>query len=111
VANEIRFHLDEHIGHAIARGLRQRGIDVTTTPETGLRTLDDDAQMTYLRQEKRLFVTNDAGFLVRHAQGESHFGIAYYLPNSRSIGEVVTFLTLAYEILTPEEMVNQVIYL
>jgi uncharacterized protein with PIN domain len=111
VANKIRFHLDEHIGHAIAKGLRQRGIDVTTTPETGLRTLDDDTQMAYLRQEKRLFVTNDAGFLVRHAKGENHFGIAYYPPNSRSIGEVVTFLALAYEVLTPEEIVNQVIYL
>jgi uncharacterized protein with PIN domain len=111
VANKIRFHLDEHIGHAIAKGLRQRGIDVTTTSEAGLRTLDDDAQMIFLRQEERFLVTNDAGFLVRHAQGENHFGIAYYPPNSRSIGDVVTFLTLAYELLTPEEMVNQVIYL
>jgi hypothetical protein len=67
--------------------------------------------MAFLRQEQRLFVTNDTGFLVRHVQGESHFGIAYYPPNSRSIGEVVTFLMLAYEILTPAEMVNQVIYL
>lgn len=111
MADRIRFHLDEHIAHAIAKGLRQRGVDVTTTSEAGLRTLDDEVQMAYLRQEGRLFVTNDAGFLVRHAKGESHFGIAYYSPNSRSIGEVVTFLALAYEILTPEEMVNQVIYI
>ncbi|NJN97653.1 MAG: DUF5615 family PIN-like protein [Anaerolineales bacterium] len=111
MANRIRFHLDEHIAYAVAKGLRQRGIDVTTTPEAGLRTLADDVQMAYLRQERRLFVTSDAGFLVRHSQGESHFGIAYYPPDSRSIGEIVTFLVLAYEVLTPEEMVNKVIYL
>lgn len=32
----IRFHLDENCSHAIAAGLRRRGIDVTTTPEAGL---------------------------------------------------------------------------
>ena len=32
----IRFHLDENVSNAIADGLRQRGIDVTTTSEAGL---------------------------------------------------------------------------
>ncbi|MFN8457007.1 MAG: DUF5615 family PIN-like protein [Anaerolineae bacterium] len=109
--NKIRFHLDEHIAHAIAVGLRQRGIDATTTVEAGLRTGDDNLQMAYLRREQRLFVTSDAGFLARHAQGEDHFGIVYYPVNTRSIGQVVTFLTLVYEILTPEEVVKQVLYL
>ncbi len=111
MASRIRFHLDEHIAYAVAVGLRQRGIDVTTTVEAGLRTRDDDAQIAFVCQEQRFFVTNDAGFLARHARGESHFGIAYYPVNSRSIGGVVTFLTLIYEILTAEETVNQVIYL
>jgi hypothetical protein len=91
--------------------LRQRGIDVTTTVESGLRTMDDDAQLAYLRRERCVFVTNDVGFLVRSAEGQRHFGIVYYAPNSRSIGEVITFLTLVYEILTPEEVINQAMYL
>ena len=32
----IRFHLDEHVAHAIAEGLRRRGVDVTTTTDAGL---------------------------------------------------------------------------
>jgi uncharacterized protein with PIN domain len=111
VADKIRFHLDEHIGHAIAMGLRRRGIDVTTTVDAGLRTEDDDTQMAFIRQEQRIFVTCDAGFLARSSAGEEHFGIVYYPPNARSIGEVVNFLTLVYEVLTPEEMVNQIVYL
>jgi hypothetical protein len=111
VADKIRFHLDEHIDHAIAKGVRQRGIDVTTTVEAELRTLNDDAQMDYICQEQRVFVTNDAGFLVRNAQGQEHFGLVYYPSGSRSIGEVVTFLVLIYELLTPEEMVGRVEYL
>jgi predicted nuclease of predicted toxin-antitoxin system len=111
VARKIHFHLDEHISHAIAKGLRQRGVDVTTTVEAGLRTLNDEAQMDYIRREQRVLVTNDAGFLARSAEGQPHFGIVYYPSNTRSIGQVVTFLMLMYEILTPEEMVNRVEYL
>ncbi len=33
MAQTIRFHLDENCSKAIARGLRLRGVDVTTTPE------------------------------------------------------------------------------
>lgn len=32
----IRFHLDENVSNAIAEGLRRRGIDVITTPETDM---------------------------------------------------------------------------
>ena len=61
MANKIRFHLDEHINHAIAKGLRQRGIDVTTTVEVGLRTLSDEAQMAYIRREDRVLEIGDRG--------------------------------------------------
>jgi hypothetical protein len=111
VASKLRFHLDEHISHAVAKALRQRGVDVTTTVEAGLRTLSDKAQMAYIQQEHRVFVTSDAGFLARSAEGQPHYGIVYYPPHTRSIGQVVTYLMLMYEIFTPEEMMDQVEYL
>jgi uncharacterized protein with PIN domain len=111
VADKIRFHLDEHIPNAIAKGLRQRGIDVTTTVEAGLRTLSDDSQMTFIRQEQRVLVTSDAGFLARNAAGETHFGMVYFPPSARSIGDIITFLVLLHEVLSPAEMTNRVEYL
>jgi hypothetical protein len=36
VSSRIRFHLDEQVKSLIARGLRRRDIDVTTTVEAGL---------------------------------------------------------------------------
>jgi hypothetical protein len=111
VADKIRFHLDEYIPNAIARGLRQRGIDVTTTVEVGLRTLSDDSQMTFIRQEQRVLVTSDVGFLARNAAGEVHFGVVYFPPAARSIGDIITFLVLLHEVLSPAEMTNHVEYL
>ena len=111
MADKLCFHLDEHIPHAIAKGLRQRSIDVTTTVEAGLRTLSDDSQMAFVRQEQRVLVTSDAGFLARNAAGEEHFGLVYFPPASRSIGDIITFLVLLHEILSPAEMVNRVEYL
>ncbi len=111
MATKLRFHLDEHISHVIAQALQQRGVDVTTTVEAGLRTLSDEAQIEYIRREQRVFVTSDAGFLARSAEGQPHCGIVYYPPNTRSIGQVITYLMLMYEILTPEEMMGRVEYL
>jgi predicted nuclease of predicted toxin-antitoxin system len=60
----IRFHLDEHVPHAIAEGLRRRGIDVTTTVEAGLRSATDDVHLAYAVEQRRVVVTNDPDFLV-----------------------------------------------
>jgi hypothetical protein len=46
----MRFHLDEHVDFAIARGLRRRGIDVTTTVDAGLRTASDLRHIEFGRQ-------------------------------------------------------------
>ncbi|MDM9382549.1 hypothetical protein QUB80_17765 [Chlorogloeopsis sp. ULAP01] len=41
----IRFHLDENVDPAIALGLRQVGIDVTTSQEAKLLSRSDLAQL------------------------------------------------------------------
>ena len=38
----IRFHLDENVHHGVARGLRLRGFDVTTTTDAGLLEATDE---------------------------------------------------------------------
>ena len=58
---EIRFHLDEHVDHDIARGLRHRGIDVTTTTDAGLLEADDAQHIVYARMFNK---GSGAGFFV-----------------------------------------------
>ncbi|HEX7184845.1 MAG TPA: DUF5615 family PIN-like protein [Thermoanaerobaculia bacterium] len=111
MAGEIRFHFDECVPFPAAEGLRRRGIDATTSPETGLLHAKDESQLAHATREGRVLVTQDADFLRIHGQGVRHRGIAYYEPGVLTIGQLVKALVLVHAVLTPEEMENQVEFL
>ncbi len=111
MARTIRFHLDENCHRAIAEGLRRRGIDVTTTPDVGLLGATDDEQAAYGLAQRRVIFTQDRDFLRLHASRVHHAGIAYCANGTRSVGEIIHALVLIWEILEPEDMVNQVEFL
>ncbi len=73
----IRFHLDEHVANAIARGLRLRAIDVSTTVDAELQVAEDLAHIAYALAEGRVIFTQDDDFLRHHNAGATHAGIVY----------------------------------
>jgi hypothetical protein len=103
----MRYHLDECCDNAVAEGLRHRGVDVTTSPEVGLRAASDEEQLNHASVHGRILVTKDADFVRLHRSGISHAGIAYFLP-SRSIGQVIRGLLLLPERFSPQEMRNRI---
>lgn len=105
---EIRFHLDENVDHAIARGLRHRGIDVTTTTDAALVGASDEEQLSFAHKESRVLVTYDSDFLALHAQGVEHCGIVFRPKDNSSIGSLVQHLCLVHDCLTAEEMGGEV---
>jgi hypothetical protein len=107
----IRFHLDENCRKAIAKGLRQHGIDVTTTPEAGLRGSTDEQQAAYCLTEGRVLFTQDQDFLRLDAAGIAHAGIAFCAKDTKPIGEILQRLVLIWEIYEPEEIVGRIEYL
>jgi predicted nuclease of predicted toxin-antitoxin system len=107
----IRFHLDEHVPTAVALGLRRRGIDVTTTVETGLAGAADEDHIAFALSQGRVIVTHDEDFLVLHSRGVRHAGIAYCHQGDRSVGELLRALVLVRGRLTPEEMENRLEFL
>ena len=107
----IRYHLDEHVDPAVAEGLRQRGIDVTTTVDAGLTGATDEGQLAFATANGRVLVTRDPDFLVLHSRHVSHAGIAYWHPKRRSVGQIVLDLTLLWRVATAEEMQGRVEYL
>ena len=106
----IRFHLDQHVSNAIARGLRVRGIDVTTTAESGLQDAPDEQQLAYIVETARVIFTQDEDFLRIHSSGEDHPGIIYSKQGTRSIGEIVRFLQLMNDCLGPADVCGRVEY-
>jgi predicted nuclease of predicted toxin-antitoxin system len=104
----IRFHLDEHISHAVADGLRRLGIDVTTTADASLVGADDADHIAYGLAQGRVIFTEDDDFLILAAAGAEHAGIGYCQQNTRSIGQIIRALELIWEVYEPEEMKNRV---
>jgi len=107
----IRFHLDEHVDHAIALGLRSRGIDVTTAADAMLLSANDDQHLAFALREGRVLVTNDSDYLRLAASGVEHAGIAYLRPHARTIGYIVRILSLLHDTTTEVQMRGQIEYL
>jgi len=90
----IRFHLDEHVAHAVADGLRRLGIDVTTTTEAGLLGATDADHIHFGLIQQRVIFTEDVDFLILANAGAAHAGLVYCQQNSRSIGHIIRSLEL-----------------
>ena len=107
----LRFHLDEHLPFAVANGLRQHGIDVTTSADADLLNANDDAQLAFAMNEGRVIVTHDHDFLRLHAAGIAHSGVAYCHQDKYSVGELLSLLLLMNACYMAVDMSGRVEYL
>ena len=103
----IRFHLDENVDHAIAHGLRLRGLDVTTATDADLIAGSDAEHIAFALTQNRVIFTQDQDFLRRHQASDEHAGIVYAQQGAHSIGEIVRFLHFLSDCLEPEDMRGQ----
>ena len=111
MAEVIRFHRDENVNLAVASGLRQRGIDLTTTKDAGLIGASDVEQLDYARRAGRVIFSEDADFLILAAQTAQHAGIAYARKGTRSIRQIIDQLELIHGVMIAEDMQGHVEYL
>jgi len=109
--SRIRYHLDEHVPNAVAKGLRRFGIDVTTPRDADLLEADDRVHLEYARKSARVMVTYDADYVILHRRNVEHAGIVYVPQRSRSIGHIIEVLYLLYELALSDEMINRLEYL
>lgn len=70
--SDVRYYVDEHIGGAIVNGLRQRGVDVMTVTEAGLRGGADEIHLAFALNAGRTIFTQDRDFLRLAASGVRH---------------------------------------
>jgi predicted nuclease of predicted toxin-antitoxin system len=102
------FHLDKNVDHSIARALRHRGIDVSTSTEAGLVGADDLEQLKFARTAGRVIFTQDSDFLRLHSQGLPHAEIVFATSGSRTVGEIVRFLCLLNDCMESHEIAGNV---
>ena len=102
---------DEHVKAAIVAGLRQRGMDLVTAQERGLRQTDDEALLATATAEGRLLLTNDTDFLRIHSEwmtaGRHHAGRVFW-PQERPIGEAIRRIHQYALQTSPEQAANAV---
>ena len=102
----LKAYADEHVPLAIVRGLRLRGMDVTSVPEAGFRGMDDEALLQQATEEKRMMLTCDTDFLRQasalYSENCEFAPIVFWPQQERSIGHVIRAVirlatTLSYE--------------
>jgi len=108
---KIKFHLDESVNPDVAMGVRKYGIDITTSKGQSLLGKSDLKQFDFCVEQSRTLVTQDSDFLIIASQTSEHFGIVYYQPGTRSIGEIIKSIILIYEVLQPCDMYGSVEYI
>jgi hypothetical protein len=114
---QIRLYVDEDaMARALVRGLRARGIDVTTVLDAGMSEQDDMAQLEYAIQHGRVLYTFNVGhFCHLHAQyiaqGKSHTGIIVVSRQRYPVGEQIRRLLHLISMKSAEEMRNSLQFL
>ncbi len=107
----MKFHIDENVSEAVALGLRRRGLDVTTSPQAGLRGTADSEQLAYCRDRGRVIMSHDADMLRLAATGTPHAGIAYCHNQKYKTGELISQLLALAGRVPEKEMQNRVEFL
>ncbi|MEQ8847195.1 DUF5615 family PIN-like protein [Botrimarina sp.] len=105
-----KFHLDESVTAKIAKGLRARNRDCSTTPEQGLIAASDLEQVAFAKSEGRVLITADDDFLAIAAADADHPGIIF-CRSTTHFGRVVVAIDEMCVSMTADDFRSRVIYL
>jgi predicted nuclease of predicted toxin-antitoxin system len=107
----MKFHLDEHVSHAVLQGLLRRGLDATISEQVHLLGATDAEQLAYCTREDRVMVSHDADMLRLAAGGTPHAGIAYCHNQKYKAGVLISKLLALASRVSPEEMRGRIEFL
>ncbi len=112
---KLKIYTDENIDIRIAEGLRKRGVKAFSALERRMIGATDLEHFKYAAEIKAVIFTHDHHFLEIAnkliMKGKSHYGVIFIEMNRLSIGECVKRLSLYAEILSAEDMINQIEFL
>ncbi len=114
---QLRLYIDEDaMSRALIRGLRSRGINVTSVLDEEKVGQSDTTQLEFAAQHGRVFYTFNVGDFYRlHkkylTEGKHHSGIIVVYRQRYTVGEQLRLLLTLAESSSAEEMTNQLVFL
>ena len=102
---------DEHVRFDVINGLRLQGIDVVSVQDLGLRGRPDPEVLSAAQQVGRIVYTSDTDFVRLSDSGVPHLGILFQPMRKYSPSGAINVVSLACQVLSPEEMANRVEFL
>lgn len=113
----LRLYIDEDsMSRALIRGLRSRGINVTSVLDEEKVGQSDAAQLEFAAQHGRVFYTFNVGDFCRlhkkHlTEGKRHSGIVVVYRQRYTVGEQLRLLLELADSRSADEMTNQLVFL
>ncbi len=112
---KLKIYTDENVDVRIAEGLKRRGIKAFSAHEKDMIGSTDIEHFKYAAAMQAVVFTHDHHFLKIAKEsvndGKNHWGIIFVEMNKLSVGECIKRLVFYAEILSPEEMKNQIEFL
>ena len=114
---QIKLYMDEDaMARSLVRGLKARGVDVTTVLDVNKEGQSDVAQLEFAANQKLVLYSFNVGDFCRlHSewmeQGKSHWGIIVVSRQRYSIGEQLRRLLKLISLKSAEDMRNNLEFL
>jgi predicted nuclease of predicted toxin-antitoxin system len=112
---KLKIYIDENVDVRVSEGLRMRGIKAFSAFEKGMIGKTDREHFRYASDVQAVIFTHDHHLLEiakkMTEEGKEHWGVIYVEMNKLSVGECIKRLVLYADILSPEEMKNQIEFL
>jgi len=112
---KLRIYTDENVDVRVAEGLRSRGIEAFSAIEEGMIGATDREHFAYAFKIQAVIFTHDHHFIEIAKEltkdGKTHYGVIFVDMNRLRVGECVKRLALYTEVLSAEEMKNQIEFL
>ncbi len=111
----LKIYTDENVDVRVAEGLRKRGITAFSAQEKGMIGATDVEQFRFASDMHAVIFTHDHHFItiaqLLKQQSRGHWGVIFGEMHKLSIGECIKRLALYGNILSAEEMKNQIEFL
>ncbi len=112
---KLKIYTDENVDIRVSEGLKRRGIKSFTAIDKSMIGASDLEHFRFTTDAKSAIFTHDHHFiqiaLETIKKNGIHYGVIFIEMNKLSVGECVKRLALYAEVLTAEEMINQIEFL